>query len=321
MVHPSQGVIQRASSGGAVERVFPRPTVGFTAWRRVLRLHQWLKNLLLVVPAVAAHQVTQMDTWPSLILAFFSFSLCASAVYITNDLLDLESDRQHPYKRARPFASGQVPVWAGFALMPVLLGSSTGIALYLGGPFVSWLLVYFTLTCAYSLTLKRLLLVDCLTLAMLYTLRIIAGAAVVSIELSFWLLAFSCFFFLSLSFVKRYAELQILSDVGRQQASGRAYLITDAPLIQMLGITSGYAAVVVLALYLNSDAVLRLYQTPKFLWAAVPIMVFWISWIWTQAHRGQLHKDPVVFALTDRVSLLAGLAFACVLTAGAVSWP
>ena len=156
---------------------------------------------------------------------------------------------------------------------------------------------------------------------MLYTLRIIAGAAVVSIELSFWLLAFSCFFFLSLSFVKRYAELQILSDEGRQQASGRAYLVSDAPLIQMLGITSGYAAVVVLALYLNSDAVLRLYQAPKFLWAAIPIMVFWISWIWTQAHRGQLHEDPVVFALTDRVSLVAGLAFACVLTAGAVSWP
>ena len=125
MVHPSQDVIRRAVSRGPVERVFPRPMIGFTAWRRVLRLHQWLKNILLVVPAVAAHQVTQIETWLSLILAFFSFSLCASAVYITNDLLDLESDRQHPYKHTRPFASGQVPVWVGFALLP----SSSGAVL------------------------------------------------------------------------------------------------------------------------------------------------------------------------------------------------
>ena len=256
MVHPSPGVIKEAQVSGDVERVFPQPAIGLTTWRRLLRLHQWLKNFLLGVPVVAAHQVTHLDTWLTLMLAFFCFGFCASAVYITNDLLDLENDRQHPYKRARPFASGLVPVWVGFALVPRIIGVSLAIAQHVGGHFVPWLLVYFALTCAYSLRLKQLILIDCLTLAMLYTLRIIAGAAATHIELSFWLLAFSCFLFLSLAFVKRYAELQILSEVGHTQAGGRGYRVSDAPLIQVLGITSGYAAVVVLALYLNSETVL-----------------------------------------------------------------
>src|SRR5215217_7826140 len=163
MVHPPPGVIKKAQASGDVERVFPQPKIGFTAWRRLLRLHQWLKNLLLGVPVVAAHQVTHLETWLVLVLAFFSFGFCASAVYITNDLLDLENDRQHPYKRSRPFASGLVPVWVGFALVPLLLGSSLAIAQYVGGHFVPWLLVYFALTCAYSLRLKQLILIDCLT--------------------------------------------------------------------------------------------------------------------------------------------------------------
>jgi hypothetical protein len=156
---------------------------------------------------------------------------------------------------------------------------------------------------------------------MLYTLRIIAGAAVVNVEPSFWLLGFSCFLFLSLAFAKRYAELRVMSHTGQEQAHGRAYRVSDAPLIQMLGITSGYAAVLVFALYLNSDAVLRLYRAPELLWGAVPVAVFWISWMWTQAHRGQLHEDPVVFALTDRASLLTGLALASVLAVATIGWP
>ncbi len=320
IVDPSADVVKQASRCGQVERVFYKPPVGFAAWRRVLRLHQWLKNLLLGVPVVAAHQVADSTTWMPLMLAFASFGFCASAVYITNDLLDLESDRQHPRKGHRPFASGLVPVWSGFLLAPLLLVASVAIARHVGGSFFIWLLVYVALTSAYSFGLKRLLLIDCLMLAMLYTLRIIAGAAVAHIDLSFWLLAFSCFLFLSLAFAKRYAELRLLSDNGQRQACGRAYYVSDAPVIQMLGIASGYAAVLVMALYLNSDAVLLLYRTPKVLWAAIPITVFWISWMWMQAHRGQLNEDAVVFALTDRVSLLAGMALACVLAAGAVPW-
>ncbi|ALA59073.1 UbiA family prenyltransferase [Nitrospira moscoviensis] len=321
VVGSATAMAKHAALSGKVERVFPSPAWDFTTWRRVLRLHQWLKNLLLGVPAVAAHQIADPGTWLAIVLAFISFSLCASAVYVTNDLLDLDSDRKHPHKVNRPFASGLVPVWAGFALAPLLLLGSVAVARHVGGAFLPWLAVYAAMTAAYSWGLKRLILIDCLILAMLYTLRIVAGAAVTGIELSFWLLAFSGFVFLSLAFAKRYAELRILSHQGEEQAHGRGYRVSDAPLVQMLGVTSGYAAVVVFALYLNSEAVLRLYRAPQFLWAAVPIMVFWISWMWMQAHRGHLREDAVVFAVTDRASLLAGAALACVVTLATVSWP
>jgi 4-hydroxybenzoate polyprenyltransferase len=183
------------------------------------------------------------------------------------------------------------------------------------------LICYFVVTCAYSWALKRYMIVDCLTLAMLYTLRIVAGAAAAEMTLSFWLLAFAVFLFLSLAFVKRYAELEIQLHSGRQKVHGRGYYTTDAPLIQNLGVTSGYASVLVLALYLNSDAVLRLYRTPEVMWGTVPVMLFWISWMWMQAHRGRMYDDPLVFAVKDRASQLAGALFAAVLVAGAVGWP
>jgi 4-hydroxybenzoate polyprenyltransferase len=209
----------------------------------------------------------------------------------------------------------------GIVLAPLLLFSSLALAQYVGGTFLPWLLFYFVLTCAYSWGLKRLVLVDCLTLAMLYTLRIVAGAAAASMALSFWLLAFSVFLFLSLAFVKRYAELQEQLSNGKQKAHGRGYYTSDAPLAQMLGITSGYAAVLVLALYLNSDAVVQLYRTPEFVWGAVPVMLFWVSWMWMKAHRGEMHDDPLIFAVKDKASLLAGVAFAAVLAIGKVGWP
>jgi 4-hydroxybenzoate polyprenyltransferase len=190
-----------------------------------------------------------------------------------------------------------------------------------GGTFLPWLIFYFVLTCAYSWGLKRLVLVDCLTLAMLYTLRIVAGAAAANMSLSFWLLAFSVFLFLSLAFVKRYAELQVQVLHKKHKVHGRGYYTADAPLIQILGITSGYAAVLVLALYLNSDAVVKLYRTPECVWGTVPVMLFWVSWMWLQAHRGEMHDDPLVYAIKDKASLLAGVVFAVVLVIGAVGWP
>ncbi len=320
VVNASADLVKKAGACCEVERVFPSPALGFIAWCRVLRVHQWLKNLLLFAPLFAAHQLTNLDTWLALILAFFSFSLCASSVYIVNDLLDLESDRQHPRKCNRPFASGLVPAWMGVVLAPLLLLSSLTLAQYVGGTFLPWLVFYFVLTCAYSWGLKRLMLVDCLTLAMLYTLRILAGAAAVNMGLSFWLLAFAVFMFLSLAFVKRYAELEVQLLNGKQKAHGRGYYTSDAPLVQTLGITSGYSAVLVLALYLNSDDVVKLYRIPEFLWGAVPIMLFWVSWMWMQAHRGEMHDDPLVFAVKDKASLLAGMAFAVVLALGSVGW-
>ena len=278
-------------------------------------MHQWLKNLLLFVPLIAAHDVYNLEAWGALVLAFFSFSLCASSVYIANDLMDLESDRLHPRKRLRPFASGLVPAWQGVLLAPFLLLASLGLGLMVGTMFLSWLLFYFSLTCAYSWMLKRLLLVDCLTLAMLYTLRIVSGAAAISQNLSFWLLAFSVFLFLSLAFVKRYAELQVHKRASGK-VHGRGYQVADAPIIQAMGIVAGYASVLVLALYVNSDAVITLYDHPKMIWGAVPVMLFWISWMWMHAHRGEMHDDPLVFAVKDRTSQMAALAFALVLAVG-----
>ncbi len=321
VVNASTRLAKQAEAICPIEKVFPSQPLGLSAWRRVLRVHQWMKNLLLFVALFAAHQLTNIDALQSLLLAFVSFSLCASSVYIANDLFDLESDRQHPRKCKRPFASGQVPIWMGVLLAPLLLLVSLLLAAQVNSSFFSWLVFYFALTCAYSWGLKRLALVDCLTLAVLYTLRIVAGAAAAGLTLSFWLLAFSGFLFLSLAFVKRYAELQTLKVSNKSKLHGRGYYPTDAPLVQMLGITAGYAAVVVLALYLDSDTVVQLYRAPEFIWGAVPVVLFWISWMWMRAHRGEMHDDPLVFAVKDKASLLAGACFAAVLFLGSSGWP
>jgi 4-hydroxybenzoate polyprenyltransferase len=321
VVNGAPGLAGKAAALCGVEREFPAPPSGARAWRRVLRVHQWLKNLLLFVPFVAAHLVGHPALWLTLALAFVAFSLCASAVYVANDLLDLESDRAHPRKRMRPFASGTVPVWQGVLAAPLLLGAGLALGTLAGRGFLAWLLVYFVLTCAYSLGLKRIILLDCIALAILYTLRITAGAAALSIPLSFWLLAFSVFLFLSLAFVKRYAELQVQAKAGRHKVHGRGYYTSDEALVLNLGVTAGYAAAVVLAVYLNSDKVLMLYTWPEAVWGAVPVLLFWISWIWMQAHRGHMHDDPLVFAVKDRASQLSGLAFAAVLALGTLGSP
>lgn len=321
LVNTSPAIAAAARKCCAVEREFPARPRGWDAWRRVLRVHQWLKNLLLFVPIFAGHQLDDPATWFSLVLAFLSFSICASSVYIANDLLDLESDRQHPRKRHRPFASGQVPAWIGVVISPLLLIVSLVLGYFAGGYFLPWLAFYFVLTCAYSWGLKRIILIDCMVLGMLYTLRIVAGAAVAMLPLTFWLLAFSMFLFMSLAFVKRHAELEVQAKSGKEKVHGRGYYTSDAPLILALGIGAGYAAVLVLALYFNSSAVVELYRTPEFVWGAVPILLFWISWVWMKAHRGEMHDDPLVFAVKDRASRLAGVAFASVLVIGTVGWP
>jgi 4-hydroxybenzoate polyprenyltransferase len=280
VVSGSSRLVIQASNITEIEHVISKAKNNLKTWVKVFRLHQWIKNVLIFIPIFAAHQVITGELWTNLGLAFLSFSLCASSVYIANDLLDLESDRTHPRKRSRPFASGQIPIWIGTLLAPILIFSSFALALKVGGSFLPWLLVYFALTCAYSWGLKRLVLVDCLTLAILYTLRIVAGAAAVSVPLSFWLLAFSIFLFLSLAFIKRYAELQAHPEGDAKKVHGRGYYLADAPLVQQLGVTSGYAATLVLALYLNSENVIKLYRTPEIIWGAVPLMLLWISWMW-----------------------------------------
>lgn len=303
VVNATDEIARRAARVATIFKVIPRQTITLLLLCRVLRVHQWLKNLLLFVPLLAAHQFYNSSSLSMLILAFVSFSLCASAMYITNDLLDLESDRKHPRKRNRPFSSAAVSLRLGFLFAPSLAIMSLSLGLLVSIEFTAWLIVYCLITCLYSLLLKRIALIDCLTLAALYTLRIIAGAKAVDITLSFWLLAFSIFIFLSLAFVKRYAELQVQAKAGSSHAHGRGYAVTDAPLLQTFGISAGYAAVLVLALYLHSETVTILYVVPQLIWFVIPLILFWVSWIWMKAHRGDMHDDPIVFAMRDKASL------------------
>lgn len=321
IVNASSKLIKKVKSQYPVEKIFPKQKITYSTWGRVLRVHQWLKNLLLFLPLFAAHQLIKPHDWAVLVLAFFSFSLCASAIYILNDLFDLESDRQHIRKRNRPFASGQIEAWKGMMLVPLLLVSFV-CASFINKPFFLCLLFYLILTSAYSFRFKRFILIDSIILAVLYTVRIISGNVAINLPLSYWLLAFSIFLFLSLAFVKRYAELQLQHLSGKEKIHGRGYHTTDAPLIQMFGISAGYVSALVLALYMNSETVIKLYRAPYFVWGTVPITLFWISWIWLKAHRGNMHDDPVIFAVKDKISLLMGALFALTLIIGTVglSW-
>lgn len=310
VVNASKDLIKKAAQVSEVTKIFPSPPITLNTWLRVLRLHHYIKNLLLFVPLAAAHQIGQLASLNLLLLAFVSFSLCATAVYITNDLIDLGSDRQHPRKRYRPFAAGIVPIKYGLMLIPISLMISFAFAHLIGSNFFAWLVVYFALTLAYSLQLKRYVLIDCLTLTTLYTLRIIAGAAAVGVALSFWLLAFSIFLFLSLAFIKRYSELEMLILHGNTELQGRGYHVEDAPIIKILGITAGYASILVLAFYLNSEAVIHLYKMPQMIWLSIPLMLFWVSWMWMKAHRGEMHYDPIVFAIKDKTSLVVAMLLA-----------
>jgi 4-hydroxybenzoate polyprenyltransferase len=317
-VNASRRLQRRVRSIATTEQNLSEPTPRLDAWFKALRPHQWLKNLLIFIPILAAHRLDEPGLIPTLLLAFAAFCLCASSVYICNDLLDLESDRRHPRKKRRAFAAGTLPLWQGALLAPALLGAGLYLALLVDGTLWQWLTGYFVLTTLYSFGLKRLVLIDCLTLAMLYTTRILAGAAAIQMDMSFWLLAFSIFLFLSLAFIKRYAELQVHQQAGKDKAHGRGYVTDDSPLVQTMGVVAGYAAVVVFALYLRSDDVVRLYSRPEWVWGAVLAVLYWVSWMWLCAHRGKMHDDPLVFAIKDGPSLLAGACFAAFLAVGTI---
>jgi len=301
-----------ASRSVRVVQTFPSNARPLEAMIRALRPHQWAKNLLIMVPLLAAHSAADPGSSVAALLAFAAFSLCASSVYLLNDLLDLEADRTHPRKSKRPFAAGDLPLLAGLAVAPLLLVAAVLIAAFLPPKFWLVLATYYAFTCAYSFALKGLVLIDALALAGLYTLRIIAGAAAVSVPLSFWLLLFSVFLFLSLAFVKRFAELDSLRKQRRLSAVGRGYHVEDLSLLQSLGTASGYLSVLVLALYINSPQIEVLYSRPKVIWMLCVLMLYWVSRIWMVAQRGKMHDDPVVFALKDRQSLGIGLLAAVV---------
>jgi 4-hydroxybenzoate polyprenyltransferase len=274
---------------------------------RALRPPQWAKNALLLVPLLAAHRSGDLAALRATALGIVAFSLCASSVYVLNDLLDLDADRAHPRKSARPFASGALSLAVGCALVPALLLAGTLLAVFLPLKFQLSLATYYALTLGYSFVLKRFVLVDTLALAGLYALRVIAGAGAAAVPLSFWLLLFSVFLFLSLAFVKRYAELDGLRRQQRLQAMGRGYRVEDLSVLQSFGTAAGYLSVLVLALYVNSPEIAALYRHPKVIWILCMLMLFWISRVWMTANRGAMHDDPMLYALSDNVSLGLGV--------------
>jgi len=281
-----------------------------------LRVHQWTKNLLVFVPLLMAHRILDSRALLSSSYAFLAWCLCASGVYLLNDRLDLEADRLHPQKKLRPLASGALNQKTLWLLIPLLLVSGFALAfivLPLGFGFS--LLIYLALTTAYSLHLKRILIVDVLLLAGLYALRVLSGGFASDIPVSPWLLAFSMFIFLSLAFVKRYAELRNLKEEGVSENSRRGYSMQDAEFLKTFGAASGYLSVLVLVLYINSREVVALYNRPTVLWLIGPCLLYWITRVWLLAGRGRMDEDPILFTVKDAPSYVVGFFVAAVIVA------
>ena len=310
VVESSDRLSRRIPEGVPVKRVF-RPD-GAGSWNadaiRAMRPHQWAKNLLVFVPLAAAHLVGDPAATISAAWAFAAFSLLASSAYILNDLFDLAADRAHPRKRSRPFAAGRLGIPDGMLLFVGCLLAGIGAAAMLPAGFQLALGAYFLLTLAYSLGLKRVAMLDVIALATLYTVRIIAGSVAIGTGLSFWLLAFAMFMFFSLALVKRYAELASLEG----EAPGRGYAGRDMSVVLAIGTGSAMVSALVLALYINGETAKQLYSQPELLWLLCPIVLYWISRVWLLASRGEMHDDPVVFALRDPPSYIAAAVSAVV---------
>jgi 4-hydroxybenzoate polyprenyltransferase and related prenyltransferases len=291
-----------------VEREFQKDSEGCSLWLRALRVHQWLKNLLLFVPLLTAFSFFDFDKLTFMAMAFMAFSFAASATYMVNDLWDLENDRAHPRKRLRPFASARLPILNGLVVATGALILAIFLAFSVSNGFLTMLLLYLVLTSAYSWVLKEYVLIDVLMLSLLYTLRIVAGSAAIGITTSSWLLAFSVFIFLSLALVKRCAELVSLEQNGVAAIRGRDYRVTDLAVLWPLGIGAALSAVVVFGLFISAPETQARYGTPQMLWLVALGLIYWLARLWIKTSRGEMHDDPVVYAIKDhgsRISILA----------------
>lgn len=265
---------------------------------KLLRPHQWSKNLLVLLPLLVSHNWGSAQAWHSALIALAAFCLAASSTYILNDWLDRERDRQHPDKKHRPFASGELKSAHVLWLVPVLAAGALALCNGLSRDVLLAMLAYLAIAWSYCFLFRGWLWMDALSLSMLYTLRVVAGAFAIAVVPSPWLLGFSIFLFFSLAAVKRQQDLSTASSAG----SARAYRSEDVPVVLAVGVSAGVAAILVLALYLNSDDMRLLYQRPYWLWMVCPLLLYWLARLWTLAHRGELNADPVLFALRDRVS-------------------
>jgi 4-hydroxybenzoate polyprenyltransferase len=308
----TRGKLER-SHANVIHLKSDRPTL--KQWAMLLRVHQYAKNGLLLVPLLTAHAF-DLQSLIHALLGVVAFSACASGVYLLNDLIDIQADRLHPTKQFRPLASGTIPVGYAVAVMPVLFLVSAGIALCVSFQFLLILFGYFLLTTAYSLLLKRKMIIDVVTLAGLYSIRVFAGAIAIDVVMSEWLLGFSMFIFMSLALIKRYVELALRLDLGMPDPKNRNYKLSDLPLVAMMAAACGFNAVTVLALYLSSPDVHLLYRTPRLLWLLCPVIMYWISRMLLMAHRRFVPEDPIIFAVRDRVSLVT-LAICLLITLAA----
>jgi 4-hydroxybenzoate polyprenyltransferase len=296
--------------------LLPAPGGRLRDWLKLLRVHQWSKNGLVFVPILAAHLFTLWGITAAVVAAI-CFSLVASSIYVINDLVDVQADRRHPSKKNRPFASGTVPAGKALAVAGAFLILAFAGAIVLSLPFAAVLATYLASTTAYSFWLKRKMMVDIITLASLYTLRVIGGAAGVEMMPSEWILGFSMFLFASLALLKRYVELTGRIDASLPDPEDRNYRKTDLPMLSAFAAASGLNAVTVFALYISSDTVHRQYRHPQALWFICPILMYWIGRALIMAERRLIDDDPISFALKDRISLFAVALIALIMIAAA----
>lgn len=302
LVNPSGGLEKKVATIATVKHTWKTATATVKDYIKAIRVYQWIKNLLLFVPLVTSHSLSEPNLIIQSFFAFGIFSAVASAGYVFNDMLDVNSDRKHPRKKFRPIASGKISVLTALVIAVALLATGLFFAAKLSLAFLCIVLTYFLVSFSYSVFLKRIVLYDVFILALLYSIRVFAGAIVIDVVLSFWLIAFSTFIFLSLAFVKRYSELIQANDENGLKTRGRGYETADHNLLQVMGVASGFLAVVVFSLYINSPEVTVLYARPKILWAISFLFLFWISRIWLFTARGKMTDDPIVFALKDITS-------------------
>ncbi|WP_310447389.1 UbiA family prenyltransferase [Thiobacillus sp.] len=282
-----------------VEAEFSHPRADLRVWLRALRIHQWLKNLLIFVPLLTAFSFFDLGKLGAALLAFVSFSLAASATYLLNDLWDLDNDRVHPRKRSRPFASGRLGIPQGLGAAALMLTAALAMAGSVSGGFLAMLLVYLVATSAYSWRLKQYVLIDVLTLSLLYTLRILAGAVAINVATSPWLLAFSVFLFLSLALIKRCSELISLEQLGQTTTRGRDYRVSDQQVLTPLGVAAALSAVVIFGLFITTPDTTQHYTQPQLLWFTGVGLIYWLARLWIKTVRGEMHDDPIIFALKD----------------------
>ncbi|MGZ3769119.1 MAG: UbiA family prenyltransferase [Bdellovibrio sp.] len=301
-VNPSISLKQKINSLNKPTHIIEDKKVPWKLLLKQIRPHQWVKNSLVFLPALAGHKFFDFSILLNCTLAFIGFSLSASFVYVLNDLLDLPADRSHHTKKNRPFASGDLSIKWGIVLIPVLLLGTLFFAIQLPTNYAGWISSYLILNLAYSFYLKQSVIVDIIILSMMYTLRIFAGSAATSVPVSEWLLSFSTLFFFSLACVKRYTELS--RSKNKITLDGRGYRQIDHPIVKSLGVGTGLLSVLVILLYLQGAEVRALYKNPQILWYITPVLLFWVSRIWLLTNRDEIHDDPVVFAVKDKVSWL-----------------